>query len=209
MAGGRDHACRVWQVPEMWARVGYPSLKPLAAWVPDLVARLAFVQRWIDGGKPSVFWLSGFYFPQAFITGTLQNHARKYQLPVDTISFGFELRADSLDACEASPPVDGAFVHGLFLEGARWDADAHVLQESRPKELHTTLPVIHLQPIANRQLAADGFYEAPVYKTLSRYGVLSTTGHSTNFVMYLKLPSNTPETHWVRRGVAGLCALDD
>ena len=50
MAGGRDHACRVWQVPEMWARVGYPSLKPLAAWVPDLVARLAFVQR---GWSPS------------------------------------------------------------------------------------------------------------------------------------------------------------
>ncbi len=45
------------QVPTMWASKAYPSLKPLAAWVTDLVARVAFIQDWIDNGIPSVSWL--------------------------------------------------------------------------------------------------------------------------------------------------------
>jgi len=28
----------------------YPSLKPLAAWVTDLVARMKFIMDWIDQG---------------------------------------------------------------------------------------------------------------------------------------------------------------
>jgi dynein heavy chain len=60
------------QVPDAWFAVGYPSLKPLASWVVDLEERLSFVKKWLDHGHPSVFWISGFFFPQAFMTGVLQ-----------------------------------------------------------------------------------------------------------------------------------------
>jgi len=46
-----------------------------------------------------------------------------------------------------------------------------------------------------------------VYKVLSRAGTLSTTGHSTNFVMFLELPSQEEEDVWVRAGVAAFLAL--
>lgn len=57
------------QVPEVWHKRAYPSLKPLASWVLDFLERLRFMQSWVDGGAPENFWLSGFFFTQSFLTG--------------------------------------------------------------------------------------------------------------------------------------------
>lgn len=75
------------QVPILWADKGFLSLKPLSSWINDLVDRVNFLQKWIDNGTPNVFWISGFFFPQAFITGTLQNFARKHIIAIDKIGF--------------------------------------------------------------------------------------------------------------------------
>ncbi|CAH8641841.1 unnamed protein product [Heterobilharzia americana] len=84
------------RVPIMWANKAYPSLKPLASWIEDLVIRVKFIREWIDIGVPSVFWISGFFFPQAFLTGTLQNYARKKTISVDTISFDFKVMKEAI-----------------------------------------------------------------------------------------------------------------
>ena len=59
-------------VPEKWLDASYPSLKPLASYVLDLLDRLLFLKKWLDGKAPPTYWVSGFYFTQAFLTGTLQ-----------------------------------------------------------------------------------------------------------------------------------------
>lgn len=65
------------KVPQMWVKVGYPSLKPLSSWVHDLLQRLEFVSNWLYHGPPDSYWLPAFFFPQGFMTATLQTYARK------------------------------------------------------------------------------------------------------------------------------------
>mmetsp|Transcript_28796 Transcript_28796/g.26006 ORF Transcript_28796/g.26006 Transcript_28796/m.26006 type:complete len:81 (+) Transcript_28796:1401-1643(+) len=65
------------QVPKLWEKHAYPSLKPFASWLKDLHERIEFMKNWLLTGNPHAFWLSGFFFPQGFITGVLQTHARK------------------------------------------------------------------------------------------------------------------------------------
>lgn len=194
-------------VPELWKSKAYPSLKPLASWIMDLLQRLNFLHSWIKNGIPSVFWISGFFFPQAFLTGTLQNFARKFVISIDTITFDFKVLSYASSEI-AERPSTGCYIYGLFLEGARWDPFDFQLAESRPKELYTEMAVIWLLPVANRKVQNQDFYLCPIYKTLTRAGTLSTTGHSTNYVIAVEIPSNQPQRHWIKRGVALICALD-
>eukprot|EP00967_Tisochrysis_lutea_P083866 scaffold116925_cov20-Tisochrysis_lutea.AAC.1 len=143
------------QVPDMWRRVSYPSLKPLGSYLEDLYrwvsstearglpslgslgwktctcghlalkplgyplsipiayvsglegcvlvggcrrcdfackwhqhgcrARLHMLSSWHEKGPPPVFWLSGFFFVQSFLTAGLQNYVRRHKIPIDMV----------------------------------------------------------------------------------------------------------------------------
>ncbi len=67
--------------------------------------------------------------------------------------------------------------------------------------------MMNLIPEVDVVAPASGVYNCPVYKVVSRRGTLSTTGHSTNFVMFFEMPSSEPEQVWIRAGVAAFLAL--
>ena len=105
-------------------------------------------------------------------------------------------------------PESGCLFYGLYLEGCKWDYEKHELAESDPKKLFVDLPMLHLVPVEERAKPTEGIYMCPLYKVLSRTGTLSTTGHSTNFVMWFEVPSASfSEDFWIKAGVAAFCAL--
>ena len=96
--------------------------------------------------------MSGFFFPQGFLTGTLQNHARKYNLPIDELSFKYKplrlyrkqedyynaaLKEDEKSLDQLVPKFkDGVVIHGLFMEAMRWDEEDMKIIDSIPGEMN-------------------------------------------------------------------------
>ena len=218
------NACFDQRVPASWTASAYPSLKPLGPWFKDVMARLDFMNTWVENGVPSAFWISGFFFPQGFLTASLQNYARKYKYPIDTASFSFVMKDEALS--DIGVASDGCFIYGLFLEGARWDKANKTLIDPKPKELFSPMPVIHMLPEQYRATPQGGIYRCPVYKVLTRTGTLSTTGHSTNFVLWIEIASDREtifrsslvsetnaqvkfcdQDYWIKAGVAAFCSL--
>ncbi|KAI8904079.1 dynein heavy chain and region D6 of dynein motor-domain-containing protein [Gorgonomyces haynaldii] len=193
------------KIPEMWAGKSYPSLKPLGAYVQDFLARLDFFNKWIQNSMPTVFWISGFFFTQAFLTGTLQNFARKYSIPIDLLQMSFQVMTKDQ---YSEAPVDGVYVRGFFLEGARWDRPSNQLADQLPRQLTDSMPIVLITPCAadapHYVKMLDNCYKCPVYKTSMRRGTLSTTGHSTNYVMPMYLETNKQSRYWITRGVAAV-----
>lgn len=119
------------KMPVLWAPFSYPTMKPLNSYFSDLVDRLNMLQTWMDNGPPIEFWISGFFFTHAFLTGVLQNYARKYRIPIDTVCFEFITLKKDWDF--SKKPEDGVYVGGMSIEGARWDNEDMVIVESLEK----------------------------------------------------------------------------
>jgi dynein heavy chain len=113
---------------------------------------------------------------------------------------------DSVSNVTDKPADGGVYVHGLYLEGCGWNREKHALEDSQPKQLFSCLPIIHFMPVIDKT-NTPRIYRCPAYKVVSRRGVLSTTGHSTNFVLFVELQTNEQPSKWILAGVAIFLSL--
>ncbi|XP_028032579.1 dynein beta chain, ciliary-like isoform X2 [Bombyx mandarina] len=185
-------------VPDSWTKLAYPSLLGLAAWFSDLCLRLTELENWSgDFNLPPAVWLAGFFNPQSFLTAIMQQTARKNEWPLDKMCLNCDVTKKSRQDFNA-PPREGANVHGLYMEGARWDTATGGIVESRMMELFPMMPVIYVKAVTQDKQDTRNVYECPVYKIRMR---------GPTFVWTFNLKTKDKPTRWTLAGVALLLGV--
>nr|XP_025719696.1 dynein heavy chain 9, axonemal [Callorhinus ursinus] len=180
-------------VPEPWARRAYPSMAGLGAWFWDLLNRIKELEAWLgDLAMPSTVWLTGFFNPQSFLTAIMQSTARKNEWPLDQMALQCDVTKKNREDFR-SPPREGAYIHGLFMEGARWDAQAGIITEATLKDLTPPMPVMFIRAIPADKQDCHSIYPCPVYRTRQR---------GPTYVWAFNLKTKEKPSKWVLAGVA-------
>lgn len=182
------------RVPKSWEKLAFPSMRPLGSWLTNLEARLQQLEEWTQNPAdiPRVTWLSGMINPQSFLTAIMQVTAQKNQWELDKLVVQTDVLKRKNTEIDA-PSRDGAYVHGLFLMGARWDATNNTVDKSNPKEMFSPMPVINCKAVASDKLDVKGSFICPCYKTEMR---------GPTYVFSAQLKTKSPSARWVLAGVA-------
>ena len=166
----------------------------------------------IPTGPRPAYWISGFCFPQSFVTSVKLSYSRDNKIALDSLCIGCEITSNESNTITV-PPSSGVFVYGLYMEGGRFDRSLMCLQESLPRQIQDPMPCVWLKPVIASEYNPVSVYDCPLYRTSARAGTLSTAGHSTNFVLSIHVPckgeGEEGQAHWVRRGCAMLCMNDE
>lgn len=105
---------------------------------------------------------------------------------------------------------NGVTIFGLFIEGAQWNPEQEVLEDSLLTDLRCEFPDIHFLPTKIETLHASDqtnselqTFKCPVYQTPERSR--HTIGLPTNSLTSVHLPTKKPPSHWITMQVALLC----
>jgi dynein heavy chain len=141
-----------------------------------------------------VTWLSGLINPQSFLTAICQVYAQKNKSELDKlVTFTEVTKRQSNEEVETAAK-DGAYIGGLFVQGARWDLAGNMLERSKPKEMFSKMPVINVKAVTADKLdISQGYYVCPTYKTVFR---------GPTFVFCAQLKTKHSAAKWVLAGVA-------
>uniref|UniRef100_A0A3Q2VR05 Dynein heavy chain 11, axonemal-like n=1 Tax=Haplochromis burtoni TaxID=8153 RepID=A0A3Q2VR05_HAPBU len=185
-------------VPDSWTKLAYPSTYSLAIWYNDVMQRCKELDSWTqDLSLPSVVWLSGLFNPQSFLTAVMQSLARKNEWPLDKVNLTVDVTKKFKEEFN-QPAREGAYVYGLYMEGARWDTQTGVITEARLKELTPTMPVISVRAVPSDRQETRNIYECPLYKTKIR---------GPTYVWTFSLKTRERPAKWVLAGVALLLSV--
>merc|ERR1712066_27905 len=190
---GLMNAFLIDRVPDSWTKRAYPSMLGLSAWFSDLLLRIKDLETWTgDFNLPNTVWLGGLFNPQSFLTAVMQQMSRKNEWPLDKMFIQCDVTKKNKDDFN-TPPREGAYIHGLFMEGARWDTQTSCVSESRLKELTPMMPVVLIKAIPIDRKETKNIYECPVYKNKDR---------GPTYVWTFNLKTKEKPSKWTLGGVA-------
>ena len=186
-------------------------LPNLGGWFTGLLDRVQQLTTWLENGRGGMkaYWLTGFLNAQGFLTGMRQEVTRQHkkdQWALDDVVTHTQVMGVELDRIR-EPPEEGQYIYGLFLEGAKWNKQEGRLEESDPKKLFVSMPVIHVTAVTAKERKARGGdygpygpFDCPVYKYPKRT--------DKYMVFRLNLKTDINPSHWRLRGVCCLCSTE-
>jgi dynein heavy chain len=196
------------KVPMKWEKLAWASRDPLSAWIANLLLRQGQLLTWTgDLAQPKVTWVAYLFNAQAFENAVKQVTSRKNDWPlnklVTIVDVTKKMSPEEVDV----QTRDGAYVFGLFMEGARWDSGAGCLEDAFMKDLYPKMPVILMKAILAEKEDRRGVYLCPVYKQTER-ATPGTATPGSGFVFMMQLKTKQPAAKWTMAGVAMLLAID-
>jgi dynein heavy chain len=182
------------QIPPKWTKYGFPSTRPLMSWLLNLKERCEQLNDWVADplNIPKVVDISKLFNPQSFLTAIKQRCCQEQQLELDKLQVFTEVTKRDVKQVDAAAR-DGAFVTGMWLEGARWDMNANCLDESKPKEMFFRMPVVNCKAGSATDREEKNIYICPSYCVPTR---------RPYFVFAAQLRTKQPPAKWILGGVA-------
>jgi len=200
------------KVPTTWV-AAWRTNKTLDPWFADVVARTTQLRKWGESlVMPPSLWLAGTFNPMAFITAVMQTTARKRGWALDNVVTFTDPTAMDWEDADVQPE-DGAYIHGVFIEGARWDRDSGEIRESFLRDLTPQMPIVHLLAIEASSVHASGYHDTPCYYVSQRGG----GPPPGSFVFFMTLKTSEPTVKglygvysykWVLAGVGLLLQIE-
>lgn len=182
------------KLPTWWVKLGFASTRTLTSWLISLKERCAQLEDWIADplNVPKVVDVSKLFNPQSFLTAIKQLCCQQQQLELNKLAVYTEVTKRDIKSVEQHAK-EGAYVTGMYLEGARWDTNANSLEDSRPKEMFTRMPVMNCKAGLVNDKEDKNVYICPTYCVPTR---------RPYFVFAAQLRTKAPAAKWVLAGVA-------
>ena len=203
-------------------------MKNLVFQFSDMLKRVTQLVLWTETlDRPRCLWLPGLFSPSAYLTAILQTTGRMTGWALDKMTTETHITTISEPqgpSLVKTQPENGVYVHGLFLEGARWPVGDEVeektilggaevggaLMDGRLKELLPQLPIVYIRACevepsweasgVGYLRHVDGIYECPVY---------FTTFRGPTYVFLATLQTVDPKSKWVLAGTAVIMQTND
>lgn len=182
------------KLPTWWVKLGFASTRPLKSWRINLQDRCSQLDDWINDplNIPKVVDISRLFNPQSFLTAIKQLCCQMQGLELDKLQVFTEVTKREAKQVDGHSK-DGAFVTGMFLEGARWDMTTNSLEDSRPKEMFVQLPVVNCKAGMLIDKVDKNIYICPAYCVPTR---------RPYYVFPAQMRTKAPADKWVLAGVA-------
>jgi len=190
-------------IPPGWRRFAPATKMMLANWMAHFMRRFKQYDGWVKHGEPRCMWLSGMHIPETYLAALVQQCCRTKGWALDRSTLYTKTTKMTDEKQVKTKPDFGAYIQGMYLEGAALDMEELCLRKQDPKVLIVELPIIQIVPAEAVKVKLTNTLRTPVYTTSDRRNAMGV-----GLVFEADLTTYDDPSHWILQGVAVVLNAD-